>query len=92
VETEFLSALLTYINSYSGRGTVVIIKIDKICGLNRRCSWYIYKYMSILERKKLVVKWKKGMWIAEKKNLNEIRSSIVVLLPRRDNKNIYNKR
>jgi len=48
--------------------------------------------MSILERKRLVVKWKKGTWIAEKKNLNEIRSSIVVLLPRRDNKNIYTKR
>jgi hypothetical protein len=48
--------------------------------------------MSILERKKLAVKWKKGTWIAEKRNLDEIRSSIVVLLPRRDNKNIYTKR
>ncbi|AEA13455.1 hypothetical protein TUZN_1997 [Thermoproteus uzoniensis 768-20] len=92
MKSEFLNALLTYINNVGEKGTAVTIKIDRICGVDRRCSWYIYKYMNVLESKNLVVKWKKGTWIAERQNLDRIREYIATYLPRRGAKNISVKR
>lgn len=85
--SEYVNELLRYINeAMAMRGTAIAIKIEKICGVNRRCSWYIYRYMSLLENKKLVYKWKKGTWIVERDKVPLLESFIIELVPRRNKK------
>lgn len=82
MESAYLNELLKYINTISTKkGTIIVIKIEKICKLDRRCSWYVYKYMSLLETQKLAYRWKKGTWIIDKKNISLLESKLIELIP-----------
>lgn len=86
--SEYINELLKYINRAAIRkGTVIVVKIERLCGINRKCSWYIYKYMSLLEKEKIVFKWKKGTWIIEKNKVPLLESLIIELIPKKNNIN-----
>ncbi|MEZ0248868.1 MAG: hypothetical protein ABWJ97_06315 [Thermoproteus sp.] len=84
MDSEYINRLLGFLEGAErNRGTVIVIKIDKICSIDRRCSWYIYRYMKLFESKGIVYKWKKGTWILDKDKFDLLQSHLLALLPRK---------
>lgn len=82
MSSEYINRLLGFLESAGkNKGTVIVIKIDKICGVDRRCSWHIYRYMKLFESKGIVYKWKKGTWILDKDKFDILQSDLLGLLP-----------
>ncbi|CCC82166.1 hypothetical protein [Thermoproteus tenax] len=82
--TRYISGLLVYIDLMSrSKGSTIVIKTEKICGTDRRCSWAIYEIMKRYEDMGLATKWKKGTWVIDRKNIDIMKKDILATLPYR---------
>lgn len=78
---KYVERLIYYLDrSMEQRGRVLSIKIEKICKTDKKCSWYIYKLMTLIEEEKLVYKWRKGTWIMKSDNIELIKKRILTLI------------
>lgn len=81
MRTEYIERLLHYLDTYRELpGTIIAVKIERICGTDRRCSWYIINLMNFVENKNLSYKWRKGTWIIYKNNIDKIKELLLALV------------
>jgi hypothetical protein len=75
---QYLPALLLYIQRRVGgeRGFLVAVRTRDICGVDRRCGWAVYSLMMRLVEKGLARRFKKGIYIIERRAVEEVLTAL----------------
>jgi hypothetical protein len=75
---QYLPALLLHIQRRVGgeRGVVVAVRTRDICGTDRRCGWAVYSLMMRLVEKGLARRFKKGIYIIERRAVEEVLTAL----------------
>jgi predicted transcriptional regulator of viral defense system len=75
---QYLPALLLHIQRRVGgeRGVVVAVRTRDICGVDRRCGKAVYSLMMRLVEKGLARRYKKGIYLIERRAVEEVLSAL----------------
>ena len=75
---QYLPALLLYVQRRVGgeRGVVVAVRTRDICGVDRRCCMVVHMLMASLAEKGLARRYKKGVYIIERRAVEEVLSAL----------------
>ena len=75
---QYLPALLLYVQRrVSGeRGVVVAVRTRDICGMDRRCGRVVHSLMMSLVEKGLARRYKKGVYLIERKAVEEVLTAL----------------
>jgi predicted transcriptional regulator of viral defense system len=75
---QYLPALLLYVQRrVSGeRGVVVAVRTRDICGMDRRCGRVVHSLMMSLVEKGLARRYKKGVYLIERRAVEEVLSAL----------------
>ncbi len=71
---QYLSALILYIQRRleGGRGAVISVKTRHICEEDRRCGRAVHKLMTSLVERGLAKQYKRGVFLIERKAVEEV--------------------
>ncbi len=75
---QYLPALLLHIQRRVGseRGVVVAVRTRDVCGVDRRCGRAVYSLMMSLVEKGLARRFKKGVYLIERRAVEEVISAL----------------
>jgi hypothetical protein len=75
---QYLPALLLYVQRRVGgeRGFVVAVRTRDICGMDRRCGRAVHSLMMSLVAKGLARRHKKGVYIIERRAVEEVLTAL----------------
>ena len=75
---QYLPALLLHIQRRMGgeRGVVVAVRTRDICGMDRRCGRVVHSLMMSLVAKGLAGRYKKGVYLIERKAVEEVLTAL----------------
>jgi predicted transcriptional regulator of viral defense system len=75
---QYLPALLLHIQRRVGgeRGVVVAVRTRDICGVDRRCGKAVHSLMLKLVEKGLARRYKKGVYLIERRAVEEVLSAL----------------
>ena len=75
---QYLPALLLYVQRRVGgeRGVVVAVRTRDICGVDRRCDMAVHSLMMSLVKKGLARRHKKGVYLIERRAVEEVLSAL----------------
>ena len=75
---QYLPALLLYVQRRvgSGRGFLIAVKTRDICGVDRRCGAAVHSLMMNLAEKGLARRYKKGVYIIERRAVEEVLTAL----------------
>jgi len=75
---QYLPALLLYMQRRVGgeRGVVVAVRTRDICGVDRRCGRAVHSLMMRLVEKGLARRHKKGVYLIERRAVEEVLSAL----------------
>jgi predicted transcriptional regulator of viral defense system len=71
---QYLPALLLYVQRRVGgeRGFLVAVRTQDVCGVDRRCGQAVRRLMMSLVAKGLAGRYKKGVYIIERRAVEEV--------------------
>jgi len=75
---QYLPALLLYVQRRVGgeRGFLVAVKTRDVCGVDRRCGMAVHSLMMRLVEKGLARRFKKGIYIIERRAVEEVLTAL----------------
>jgi predicted transcriptional regulator of viral defense system len=75
---QYLPALLLYVQRRvgGGRGFLVAVRTRDICGMDRRCGRVVHWLMMRLVEKGLARRYKKGVYIIERRAVEEVLTAL----------------
>jgi predicted transcriptional regulator of viral defense system len=75
---QYLPALLLYVQRRVGgeRGFLISVRTRDVCGVDRRCGRAVYSLMIRLVEKGLVKKHKKGVYLIERRAVEEVLTAL----------------
>jgi hypothetical protein len=75
---QYLPALLLYIQRRleGERGFLVAVRTRDVCGMDRRCGRVVHSLMMSLVAKGLARRYKKGVYIIERKAVEEVLTAL----------------
>jgi predicted transcriptional regulator of viral defense system len=75
---QYLPALLLYVQRHVGgeRGFLVAVRTRDVCGVDRRCGRAVHSLMMSLVEKGLARRYKKGVYLIERRAVEEVLSAL----------------
>ena len=75
---QYLPALLLYVQRRVGgeRGFLVAVRTRDVCGMDRRCGQAVRRLMMSLVAKGLARRYKKGVYIIERRTVEEVMTAL----------------